>query len=299
LKPKCSQVGFEFEGPSSRKVAQKFNGGRIDQLRRRRPAIAASGVPHGHSRTFRWLLRRPPRRGRIQHSVPNWPHSKRMRWRLGYDDLNTDDPILWLTGGAASFMATMATTAICRCTFSRASICCGRLQPCNIDASAGSREEVERIVTQIRARWPEVRIILRADSGFCRNALMRQPNPLYSGWPGIRDCVNSLARTRPKRVRYTSKRSRPPACSPEFAEQNRLRARRPDSVPRGTCLAYLKREARLKRLKKAADRIDFSSTRSKPLGVSDIRSGSTARYELCCFTWNMFDSMFHVEPHSL
>jgi hypothetical protein len=127
----------------------------------------------------------------------------------------------------------------------------------------------------------------------------RQPNPLYSGWPGIRDCVNSLARTRPKRVRYTSKRSRPPACSPEFAEQNRLRARRPDSVPRGTCLAYLKREARLKRLKKAADRIDFSSTRSKPLGVSDIRSGSTARYELCCFTWNMFDSMFHVEPHSL
>jgi hypothetical protein len=151
LKPECSQVGFEFEGPSSRKVAQKFNGGRIDHLRRRRPASAAGGAPHGHSRTFRWLLRRPPRRGRIGHSVPNWPHSKRMRWRLGYDDLNTDDPILWLTGGAASFMATMATTAICRCTFSRASICCGLLQPCNIDASAGSREEAGRTVTQIRA----------------------------------------------------------------------------------------------------------------------------------------------------
>jgi hypothetical protein len=70
-------------------------------------------------------------------------------------------------------MATMATTAICRCTFSRGSVCCGCLRPWNIDASAGSREEVERIVTQIRARWPEVRIILRVDSGFCRNALMR------------------------------------------------------------------------------------------------------------------------------
>jgi hypothetical protein len=33
-------------------------------------------------------------------------------------------------------------------------------------------EEVARIVSQIRARWPRVRILLRADSGFCREALM-------------------------------------------------------------------------------------------------------------------------------
>lgn len=39
-------------------------------------------------------------------------------------------------------------------------------------ASAGSQEEVERIVQQIRQRWPKVRIILRADSGFCREELM-------------------------------------------------------------------------------------------------------------------------------
>jgi hypothetical protein len=49
---------------------------------------------------------------------------------------------------------------------------CARLRPSNIDASAGSREEVERIVKHIRMRWPEVRIILRADSGFCRDELM-------------------------------------------------------------------------------------------------------------------------------
>jgi hypothetical protein len=42
----------------------------------------------------------------------------------------------------------------------------------NIDACAGAVEEVARIVAQIRARWPEVRIILRADSGFARDALM-------------------------------------------------------------------------------------------------------------------------------
>lgn len=49
---------------------------------------------------------------------------------------------------------------------------CARLRPSNIDASAGSLEEVQRIIRQIRARWREVRIILRADSGFCREELM-------------------------------------------------------------------------------------------------------------------------------
>jgi len=49
---------------------------------------------------------------------------------------------------------------------------CARLRPANQDASAGSVEEVARIVAQLRQRWPRVRIILRADSGFCREELM-------------------------------------------------------------------------------------------------------------------------------
>jgi Transposase DDE domain group 1 len=51
-------------------------------------------------------------------------------------------------------------------------ILCARLRPSNSDAAAGSLVEIQRIVEQIRAAWPEVRIILRGDSGFCRNALM-------------------------------------------------------------------------------------------------------------------------------
>ena len=47
-----------------------------------------------------------------------------------------------------------------------------KLRRANIDASAGSVEEVARIVGQIRARWPAVRVVLRADSGFAREALM-------------------------------------------------------------------------------------------------------------------------------
>jgi Transposase DDE domain group 1 len=51
-------------------------------------------------------------------------------------------------------------------------VLCARLRPSNIDPSAGSRKEVERIVNQIRAVWPEVSIVLRGDSGFCREELM-------------------------------------------------------------------------------------------------------------------------------
>ena len=57
-------------------------------------------------------------------------------------------------------------------------IFCGRhllaakLRRANIDASAGAVEEVARIVRQLRRRWPHVRILLRADSGFAREALM-------------------------------------------------------------------------------------------------------------------------------
>jgi len=49
---------------------------------------------------------------------------------------------------------------------------CARLRPSNIDASEGTVEELERIIDQIRIAWPEVRIIVRGDSGFCREAVM-------------------------------------------------------------------------------------------------------------------------------
>jgi hypothetical protein len=49
---------------------------------------------------------------------------------------------------------------------------CARLRRSNIDASAGSIEELEPIVQRIRESWPKVRIVLRADSGFCRDWLM-------------------------------------------------------------------------------------------------------------------------------
>jgi hypothetical protein len=49
---------------------------------------------------------------------------------------------------------------------------CARLRTANQDGSAGAREEVARIVGQLRQHWPTVKITLRADSGFCREELM-------------------------------------------------------------------------------------------------------------------------------
>jgi len=51
-------------------------------------------------------------------------------------------------------------------------VLCARLRSSNIDPSSGTVEEVQRIVEQIRKKWPQVQIILRGDGGFCRDALM-------------------------------------------------------------------------------------------------------------------------------
>lgn len=47
-----------------------------------------------------------------------------------------------------------------------------KLRPANIDGAAGAQEVIRRIVARIRASWPTVQIVLRGDSGFCREPLM-------------------------------------------------------------------------------------------------------------------------------
>jgi hypothetical protein len=51
-------------------------------------------------------------------------------------------------------------------------VLCARLRRSNMDAAAGSKDEIEHIVKRIRAAWPKVKIIVRGDSGFCREELM-------------------------------------------------------------------------------------------------------------------------------
>ena len=50
---------------------------------------------------------------------------------------------------------------------------CARLRPANIDAALGTVKQLARIVAQLRRHWPGVQIVVRADSGFCREQLLR------------------------------------------------------------------------------------------------------------------------------
>ena len=97
---------------------------------------------------------------------------------------------------------------------------CAHLRSSDRDASAGAVTEVERIVGQIRSRWPEVQIILRADSGFAREELMawceqhgvdfvfglarnaRLQRALAVNWP--RPASNSSCRAKPRGSSGTS-----------------------------------------------------------------------------------------------
>ena len=56
--------------------------------------------------------------------------------------------------------------------FSGQHVLCARQRVANQDAAAGSIEELNRIVKQIRKAWPKVKIVLRADAGFCREELL-------------------------------------------------------------------------------------------------------------------------------
>ena len=108
-----------------------------------------------------------------------------------------------------------------------------KLRRSSSDASAGAVEEVERIVTQIRGRWPQVRIVLRADSGFAREALMSPPIVMrsapsetepQSGWceANAIDYVLGLARN----PRLVGEIAAELAWAAAEAEQTRKPARR-------------------------------------------------------------------------
>ena len=49
---------------------------------------------------------------------------------------------------------------------------CAKLRPSDIDASAGALKHLQRIIAAIRRAWPQVKILIRGDSGFCREPIM-------------------------------------------------------------------------------------------------------------------------------
>lgn len=101
------------------------------------------------------------------------------------------------------------------------SILWAELRPSNIDASKGCVEALERIVTRIRQRFPRVGILVRADSGFARERLMR-----WCETHGV-DYVLGLARNRrlersirkelARAARKHARSKRPERCFRDFS----------------------------------------------------------------------------------
>ena len=48
----------------------------------------------------------------------------------------------------------------------------GQLRTADVDPAVGALADVQRIVAQLRERWPQVRLLVRGDAGFCREALL-------------------------------------------------------------------------------------------------------------------------------
>src|SRR2546429_132336 len=143
----CSETLFPFEAHFSRQVVAQFEGSWLTTEGGSlllRQADRKIGLLRRVARCFT-DYRQPQR---IEHRLEEMLAQRIYGLALGYEDLNDHEQLR------------------------QDQLLCARLRPSNIDASAGSLEEVQRIVTQIRKAWRHTQIILRADSGFCREELM-------------------------------------------------------------------------------------------------------------------------------
>ena len=98
-------------------------------------------------------------------------HAKRPR-RLVLDLDATDDPIHGRQEGRFFHGYYDCYCYLPLYIFCGDHLLAAKLRRSNIDASAGAVTEVARIVDRIRTRWPRIKIVLRADSGFAREELM-------------------------------------------------------------------------------------------------------------------------------
>ncbi len=110
-------------------------------------------------------------------------------------------------------------------------IFCGRdllaakLRPASVDAAEGALEEVKRIVAHIRRRWPNVRIIIRADSGFARDDLMTwcEANGVHFvfGFAKNDRLIAEIAEELARAERRSRRTRKPARCFKSFMYQTR------------------------------------------------------------------------------
>ena len=171
----CIQTELDLGRSGGRKLVGAFDGG----------AITSNGgvtLLAGADRQLRLAerlgrcftdLRAPDA---VKHTLPDLLRQRIFGIALGYEDLidldATDDPLYGEQEGRH-----FHGYYDCYC-YLPLYIFCGRhplaakLRSSANDAAYRATEEVARIVAQIREHWPRTTIVIRADSGFCRDDLM-------------------------------------------------------------------------------------------------------------------------------
>ena len=112
------------------------------------------------------------RRSRICSSISSSTPTRRPPARITLDLDATDDPIHGHQEGRFFHGYYDCYCYLPLYVFCGDHLLAAKLRRANIDASAGAVEEIARIVGRIRAAWPRVKVLLRADSGFAREELM-------------------------------------------------------------------------------------------------------------------------------
>src|SRR6266481_4306952 len=206
LMTECNQSQFEFEAHFSRRVVAEFSGERLT-TEGGALLLRATDRKIGLLRRVVSCFTDARDPQRVEHELSEMLVQRVYGLALGYEDLNDheelrNDPLLGMLTGRRdlhtplagkstlnrleltpagspaaerynkiSYSAEALDTLLVD-LFLEAHPRAPREIVLDMDATAGSLEEVQRIVRQIRARWPKTSIILRADSGFCREELL-------------------------------------------------------------------------------------------------------------------------------
>lgn len=93
-------------------------------------------------------------------------------WREALDDLLLNLFVESFSAAPQEIVLDLDATDLPLYIMSGNQVLRARLRPTNQDASAGSWKELAPVVERLRREWPEVKIVVRADSGFCREGLM-------------------------------------------------------------------------------------------------------------------------------
>jgi len=208
MQTQCNRKKYEFQGLNRRRVEANFNGGCITSDAGGlllREVEARSGIIRQFSDCFQDYRDEDM----TEHSVLELVKQRVYGLGLGYEDLNdhddlrhdpllatlvgkpdptgqdrlqaqdkgkpldaTDDPLHGEQEGRFFHGYYKSYCYLPLYIFCGDHLLCARLRESNIDASSGAVEELKRVVDLIRQKWPEVEIVIRGDSGFCREEIM-------------------------------------------------------------------------------------------------------------------------------